>query len=101
MAAAPINTGGFKIINRLRSICLLDRIIVTVSISLPTVFHIITSGQEARNNSILNVIKPPSTRAVKRKVGYNDENEEQIENARVDFKRVQLRETGSQEMSSD
>ena len=60
-----------------------------------------TSGQEARNNSILNVIKPPSTRAVKRKVGYNDENEEQIENARVDFKRVQLRETGSQEMSSD
>ena len=35
VTAVPVTKGGFQILNKLRSICLLDRVVVTVSTCLP------------------------------------------------------------------
>ena len=62
-----------------------------------------TKSQESTNNNILRIIRPPSasTQTVKRKVGYDEENEEQIEVARMDLKRVNLHAPDNQDSSSD
>ena len=103
VAAVPLTKGGFQILNKLRSICLLDRVVVTVSTCLPRVLQSLILIQETIKNNILGIIQRPlgSAQAVKRKVGYNDENEEQVETTRIDLKRVHLHSGGSHDTSSD
>ena len=74
-----------------------------MSTCLPIVLQSLILIQETTNNNILGIIQRPlgSTQAVKRKVGYNDENEEQVEIARIDLKRVHLHSGGNHDTSSD